>query len=350
MPATIESLCDLLNRSIARGPVGMAIALRDGEGTTAEAARGLADIERRLPLTPAHRFRIASITKTFVFATLLQLHQECAVDIDAPLGHWLPDLPFADRVSLRQVLTQTGGLPTYAHDVLEDFPPADSSWTPAALIARAYAMTPPVAPGGPMEYANVGSKVIATVIERVTGRPVGDQIVRRLLAPLGLDRIVSTGAFGPPPDDLARGYYFATEDDAPIDATTRVPPSFIWASGDMYATVGNLTAWGQALFTGRVLNAELTAALLSEMVPGGFPGSTMSHHGLGVMIFSKGGHRVFGHRGSTPGYAGIMGYAPDLGVTVAVQSNSHSPDHHSVFRAEVEHALFAALDLVEPRP
>jgi D-alanyl-D-alanine carboxypeptidase len=328
MPATIESLCDLLNRSIARGPVGMAIALRDGEGTTAEAARGLADIERRLPLTPAHRFRIASITKTFVFATLLQLHQECAVDIDAPLGHWLPDLPFADRVSLRQVLTQTA----------------------AALIARAYAMTPPVAPGGPMEYANVGSKVIATVIERVTGRPVGDQIVRRLLAPLGLDRIVSTGAFGPPPDDLARGYYFATEDDAPIDATTRVPPSFIWASGDMYATVGNLTAWGQALFTGRVLNAELTAALLSEMVPGGFPGSTMSHHGLGVMIFSKGGHRVFGHRGSTPGYAGIMGYAPDLGVTVAVQSNSHSPDHHSVFRAEVEHALFAALDLVEPRP
>ena len=88
------------------------------------------------------------------------------VDIEAPLGRWLPDLPFAERATLRQILTQTGGLPTYAHDALEDFPPADSRWTPKALIARAYAKTPPVAPGGPMVYANVGSKVIAAVIER----------------------------------------------------------------------------------------------------------------------------------------------------------------------------------------
>ncbi len=350
MAATTDALGDILDGFVARGPVGVAIALRDGDGATMAAARGLADIERKLPLTPEHRFRIASITKTFVFATLLQLHQEGLVDIDAPIGNWLPDLPFADRVSLRQVLTQTGGLPTYAHDALEDFPPADSSWTPAVLIERAYTMTPPVAPGGPMVYANVGSKVIATVIERVTGRPVGDEIGSRLLAPLGLDRIVPTGASGPPPDDLARGYYFARDDAAPIDTTTRVPPSFLWASGDMYATVGDLAVWGQALFTGRVLTADLTAALLREMVPGQFPGSTMSHHGLGVMIFSKGRHRVFGHRGSTPGYAGILGYTPDLGVTVAVQSNSFSPDHHSIFRAEVEHALFAVLDLIETHP
>ena len=69
----------------------------------------------------------------------------------------------------------------------------------------------------------------------------------------------------------------------------------------------------------------------------------MSHHGLGVMFFSRGDRRIPGHRGSTPGYAGIFGYDPDTSTAVAVQSNSHAADPTSVHRAGVEDAFFEIL-------
>ena len=124
-----------------------------------------------------------------------------------PLARWLPELGYADQVTLYQILTHTGGLPLYSHYRLDEFPPADSRWTQMALIRRAYEMTPPDPPGGPFEYANVGSKVLGRVVELATGRSLGDEMQTRLLTPLGLADTVPSGADGPLPDRLARGYY-----------------------------------------------------------------------------------------------------------------------------------------------
>ena len=108
------------------GIVGAAIACLDRHGTLVDHASGLADRATGTVLTPAHRFRIASVTKTFVSAVVLQLHHEGVVDIDAPLARWLPELGYADQVTLYQILTHTGGLPLYSHYRLDEFPPADS--------------------------------------------------------------------------------------------------------------------------------------------------------------------------------------------------------------------------------
>ena len=98
-----------------------------------------------------------------------------------------------------------------------------------------------------------------------------------------------------------------------------------------------------ALWLQTVANGREIEALRTELVAGVFAGSSMSHHGLGVMVFERGGRRLFGHRGSTPGFVGIVGYDPGADVAVAVQSNSYAADALSVFRGEVETVLFEAL-------
>ena len=336
-----RSLEALLDAAVGKGLVGCALGVRRGGREVAALARGLADREADLPLGANTQFRIASITKTFVAALLLQLVEEGRFGLDEPLARWLPERPFADRVTVRHVLTHTGGLPVYSLYELDDFPPADAELARTVFIDHAYERTPPKAPGGPFEYANVGSRVLGHIVELETGEDLTRRMEARLLEPLGLADTLASGWRGPPPPRLARGYLH--EGDLVRDVTHRVPPNYLWSGGDMISTVGDLTRWARALFTGEVVGAALTEALRTELVAGVFAGSSMSHHGLGVMVFERGGRRLFGHRGSTPGFVGIVGYDPGADVAVAVQSNSYAADALSIFRGEVETVLFGAI-------
>ncbi len=345
---TADALAAVAGPLISRGIVGISIGCIDATGALVSHAQGLADRRSDTPLTSGHLFRIASVTKTFVSAIILQLHHEGVVALEAPLARWLPDLPYADAVTLYQVMTHTGGLPTYSHYRLDDFPPADSSWSPTALIRRAYDLTPPGPPGGPFDYANVGSKVLGRVIELATGQSLGEEMQSRLLTPLSLADTVPSGAGLPLPARLARGYYHDVGEEGapPQDATERVSPSFLWSGGDMYATAPDLARWTQALFGGAVLPPIVRERLFTDLVPGRFPGSCLSHHGLGVMVFERDGHRLYGYRGSTPGYVGIVGFDREHGIAVAIQTNSYAPIPASQYRAAVEPALFSVIALL----
>lgn len=330
---------------VGAGIVGAAVAVQTGEAAPEAAAAGLSDLGRGVAMRPDQRFRIASITKTFVAATALQLCDEGALSLDDAIGRWLPGRPHADTVTLRHVLTHTGGLPSWSPYALDDYPEGDPGPPSRAYVDVAYRLTAAGPPGGGFAYANIGSRIVGTIVEQVTGERLPDRIERRLLRPLGLADTVPSGRLGPLPDRLARGYYHAGGDAPPRDVTEHVPPAFLWSGGDMVSTVADLLRWMRALFGGAVLTAATTrAAMVDSLVPGAFDGSSMSHHGLVSMVFGGDGCRVFGYRGSTPGYVGIAGYAPDRDVAVAVLTNSFSPDPHAVQRAAVESAMFRAID------
>ena len=336
----IGSLEAILDAAVGKGLVGCALGIRRGGHEVANLASGHADREAAIPLNPDAQFRIASITKTFVAALVLQLVEEGRFSLDDVLARWLPERPFADRVTLRQILNQTGGLPVYSVYKPDDYPPADADLPRTVYIDHAYERTPAKPPGGPFEYANVGSRVLGHIIELETGEELTRLMETRLIEPLGLADTLASGWRGPPPPRLARGY--AHEGSVVRDVTHRVPPNHLWSGGDMISTVSDLTRWTRALFKGEVVGPALTEALRTELVPGVFHDSSMSHHGLGVMVFSHGGRRLFGHRGSTPGFVGIVGYDPGEDLAVAVQTNSFASDSASVFRAEVETILFEA--------
>ncbi len=337
-----RSLEAVLDAAVGKGLVGCALGIRRGGREVAVLARGQADREAAIPLKPDAQFRIASITKTFVAALVLQMVEEGRFGLDERLARWLPELPFADRVTLRHVLNQTGGLPVYSVYNVDDYPPADADLPRTVYIDHAYERTPPKPPGGPFEYANVGSRVLGHIIELETGEELTRRMETRLLEPLGLADTLASGWRGPPPPRLARGYVH--EGSVVRDVTHRVPPNHLWSGGDMVSTVSDLSRWARALVTGEVVGAALTEALRTELVPGVFHDSSMSHHGLGVMVFERGGRRLFGHRGSTPGFVGIVGYDLDSDLAVAVQTNSYATDSASVFRAEVETVLFDAAE------
>ena len=81
----MKSLDDHLEAALAEGAPGVVVLAADGSSTWQKAA-GLADLSTGTPMTPGHRFRIASVTKLFTSAVVLQLVDEGALALDAEVG------------------------------------------------------------------------------------------------------------------------------------------------------------------------------------------------------------------------------------------------------------------------
>src|SRR4051794_20028891 len=105
-----------LDAVVAGGLTG-AVAVAAGPGFRWEGASGPADVTTGEPLTQEHRFRVGSVTKTFVAALVLQLVEEGVFELDGDAGS------LADGATIRQLLDHTAGFPNFEDDVIAMFEP-----------------------------------------------------------------------------------------------------------------------------------------------------------------------------------------------------------------------------------
>ena len=158
----------------------------DGDGVTAISASGLADIASGRAVTADDPVRVASVSKLVVAIAVMRLVEQKRLDLDADVSTLLgwrlrhpshPDVP----ITLRLLLSHRAGLADGIDYVL----PLDMRLQDALADPKAWDLGH--APGTYFRYANVGYPVIASVMERATGKRF-DRLMRRLvLGPLKLD-------------------------------------------------------------------------------------------------------------------------------------------------------------------
>ena len=164
---------DALTRVVADNDLAGGIAVvRDGAGLTRSAA-GYSDVDTRRRFAPQTHVRAASITKTFVAATILQLVAEGKLDLDTPIETYLPGRIHgegidANAITVRQLLRHQSGLPEYFDD---DTPPPTDPVTADQLLDAALTRPAQFAPGTAMKYTNTNYVIAGLLIEKLTGRP-----------------------------------------------------------------------------------------------------------------------------------------------------------------------------------
>jgi CubicO group peptidase (beta-lactamase class C family) len=103
---------------VEAGAPGAIALIRTGQRTWPEVG-GLGDLHARHPARPADRFRIGSVTKSFVATVVLQLAGEGRLGLDDSLQRWLPGaVPGGENFTIRQLLNHTSGLHDYTDDLL----------------------------------------------------------------------------------------------------------------------------------------------------------------------------------------------------------------------------------------
>ena len=168
--------------------------LRSRSKRNAERSEQFPNLEPRVAMRASDRFRVASITKTFVATIVLQLEAEGKLDIDDPVERWLPGrVPSGASIMLRELLSHTSGIFNYTDDqAFIDGIIANPSraWLPAEPLSVAFSHAALFAPGTNWSYSNTNFILLAHVIEAVTGTPIEQQFQQRIFGPLHLRRDV----------------------------------------------------------------------------------------------------------------------------------------------------------------
>ncbi len=327
---------------------GVALLLAKDGRVALKNGYGLADLKKRVPVTPGTRFLIASVSKAFTGAAVMLLRERGRLDYDDPVGRFYPDFPaWKDRVTVRHLLTHTGGVPEYLDDAFWQEPGSGKADQAAVLERIKTYEELDFPPGTHFRYSNSGYVMLGGIVERVSGQSFPRFLRRNVLGPLGMSRSLA-GAGARRTAGQAVGY--RPRGGSPGNATgfERAPYNRAvvgWADGNVVSTVEDLFLWDQALYTERLLPR---AALTEAFTPVRPEDPSISRYGFGWFMSRLRGVAEVWHSGGTLGYSAHLARFPEQRASIILLSNLQGRD-----LAELAGALAGALlgeSLTVPEP
>ncbi|QBS41714.1 serine hydrolase [Nocardia sp. CS682] len=290
--------------------------------------------------------RIASNTKTFVATVLLQLAAEQRVQLDAPVEQYLPGVvtgPGGDGnlITVRDLLQHTSGIPDYLTQLsLASVTELQTPRSPAELIRLGLDQPAEFAPGSSTGYSNTGFLLAGELIQRLTGQPVGLEVTRRIILPLGLrdtywplfplEKVIRR----PHP----RGYQ---EFDGVLVDITDIDPGWGLSDGAMVSTGADLNRFFMALLSGELL----PPAQLADMQRTVESGDPFRDDDFGLGLFRRVnacGLESWSHGGAMTGFVVVNAATADRAVTLSM-NQFPNPVTTFLHRAAINNVVDAAL-------
>jgi CubicO group peptidase (beta-lactamase class C family) len=157
-------LDDFLSRLADWGFAGTIVVAKDNQVVLAK-GYGLADREKKIPMTTDTVISIGSITKQFTAAAILKLEMEGKLRVTDSIDKYFPNVPEDKKaITLHHLLTHCSGL---VSDFGDDF----DKVTRDEIIRRAMASKLLWQPGHRYRYSNAGYSLLGAIVEIVSGRP-----------------------------------------------------------------------------------------------------------------------------------------------------------------------------------
>jgi len=301
---------------------------------------GYRELSSHAPVDTGTVFRIASMSKSFAAAAILQLRDQGRLSLEDPVERYVPELaglrdPTGDapKITIRHLLSHSAGFP-------EDNPWGDQQLadTDAEMSAMMRGGIPfSTAPGTAYEYSNFGFAILGRVVANVSGMPYTRYVTERILRPLGMTS-TTLQASAVPPRRLAHGYRLV--DGAWVEEP-QLPDGAFGPMGGILTSVGDLSRW-----VGLMLDAwpprdgadvgPLRRSSLREMqqVARYNGASVVRDTAAGTVILSAGGYgyglgirqtcqfrTVVSHSGGLPGFGSLMRWLPEHGVGIVAMGN-----------------------------
>ncbi|MFJ8887291.1 serine hydrolase domain-containing protein [Streptomyces sp. NPDC102402] len=295
------------------GMYGAYSSVRDGSAQWRGAA-GVADIGTGRPMRPDYEHRVGSITKTFTSVAVLQQVAKGRIDLDAPVGGYLPQLVPGERgrqVTVRMLLNHTSGIGDY---ILPAFPKLVTDPGQALDEGRFRRMVPeelarlglaaePQAPRGTHAYANTNYIIAGLLLEKVTGQDAESYITRNVIRKAGLRHTYfPRSARIPGPHARMYESFYGTID--PARDYSVYDMSWAGTAGAMVSTMSDLNDFYRRLLGGRLLGAaELREMKTTVPAYEPAPGQEVAmRYGLGLYTLRMpSGGWYWGHDGGVFG-------------------------------------------------
>jgi CubicO group peptidase (beta-lactamase class C family) len=316
---------------------GLAVAVVDGDRVVWQEGFGSTDTDGATPVTDETMFSVQSTSKVFTATAVMRAVQAGLLDLDAPITTYLPDFtvhsafePHPERrITVRMLLGHTAGF-THEAPLGNNYEPEPGSFEAHVRSISDTWLRFPVGTG--YAYSNLGIDLAGHILEVVWHQPFAEVMEATLLGPLGMHH-----------STFDRARVHATADRALGHSGPVAPPvdSPMTAGGGLWASAGDLADFlrfqlGNGTIDGR---AVLDAALVEEMrtVPAPHLGAPAGY-ALGVARTRWPAGQLldlFSHGGGGNGFLSDLWWLPQLGLGIAVLTNSSEHDLQGVLALEI---------------
>jgi D-alanyl-D-alanine carboxypeptidase len=329
------------------GIPGISASILFADGSVWHGSAGLADVAANRKVTVDTAFPVASVSKTFTAALILDLAEDGLLDLDASVRSYVPTLGISRRVTVRQLLDHTSGLRDfYFHPRIDKALLTRPARVWDAARSLTYVGKPYAKPGLSWHYSNTNYLILGLVAEAVGRGSIAEQLRSRFFIPLGLDRTFYQST-ETPKGPLVRNYRFVGSDPKlpAIDLSdgTRVVPftsvvTAAGAAGSIASTSSDLVRWARALYGGSALEPATRAAMIGDVVRTA-PYKPAVGYGLGVQSVGIAGHPTLGHSGRFLGVRAAVRWLTDERIAIAVITNQSRTDTNALLADLLKFAL-----------
>lgn len=291
-----------------------------------------------MPVTPDFRFKVASITKTFVSVVTQQLIEEGRLSYDDRAAYYLADLDFlrfdefhilegeayAKNITVEHLLRHTSGIGDIFTDketrfFLSVILNKKKQYDEEAIVRKYFKyrlhQKPHNVPGEGYHYSDMNYMLLGFIIEQITGASLPHNIRTRILEPLGMTHTYFE-------------YYEPIADGAPqidtyvnrINLTQKVNTSYEWAGGGLVSTTAEIGRLVEALFAGELFQQPTTLERMIDFEPSRRVGKAA---GMGIFSYQLGDTLFYGHGGF---YGSLMLYSPEEQMTLVIHIGQSNAD------------------------
>lgn len=298
---------------------GCAVGVAEAGKVVFRAGYGMADLERRVPITPDTVFESGSVAKQFTAATLMLLAQEGKLSLDDPLSKYLPELKHSPpALTIRHVIHHTSGIREWRPLAFFNGEAEGTRVVSNEDILRYAAQQKALNfdPGSTYSYSNTGYNMSAILVARVlnNGQTFPYYTQAKIFAPLGMKNSQWR-------DDFrrlipARALAYGKRNGEYVNQT---PIENIIGAGGLLTTVNDLLLWNENFTHAKVGGPEFVKA---QQVPTTLTGGRQIAYAAGLQVSQQHGTREVAHSGATGGYRTWLARYPDKQLSIAVLCNA----------------------------
>lgn len=225
---------------------------------------GYSDMDNKIPVKTDTKFRLASVTKQFTAALIMQLVEKGKINLDGKLIEYLPYYrkDIGEKISIRQILSHTAGISNYTNSKSFMEEQTNVKVNPKDFVLKYCSDDLIFEPGTKWEYSNSGYFILGLVIEEITGKPYDEVLRENILEPL---QMTNSGVENSSKsyDNYAKGYQNFFGD---FKLSKPIEMSIPYAAGSMYSTVEDMLKWDQALYTEKILKKESIETMFTPVM------------------------------------------------------------------------------------
>ncbi|MBP2616630.1 serine hydrolase domain-containing protein [Chryseobacterium jejuense] len=274
-------------------------------------AYGYANYEWKVKTTPNTKYSLASVSKQFTAAAILQLAERKLLSLDDKLNTYFPDIPKGDQITLHIMLSHMSGLSMDFDELYLN----QVSLTRNDVLNYIFQKKLLFTPGEQTAYSNIGYYLLARIIEKISGKSYSEYLKENIFVPL---KMAETGVM--------------TNDEVVVNMADRYTrkgkdynknPYINWefniGHDGIYSTADDLLKWDKALYGTTVLSEKMKQLMFTSYNDQNFG------YGFLVNPFYNQGHQLIAHDGGFFGAMTSLNRYVDDGLLIVVLSNNQSP-------------------------